>query len=392
MHLKELELSNKLNTEDKDGKKISYKVEQDGKVYINIDGVTKCIGHVLVGDNNVLYSKFEDERNIFRKTNSWSINYTILNNVDLIHYETLSHDYTIPKHRAFEFGEFFHFQDTTELKVYVPLHYWNIRHKGLESFNPQEFKLRNAIGDSWFVKLKSTLESPLITNISKYLKQRRTEVTVYPSSDRVFRAFKLCSYEHTKVIILGQSPYHDGMASGLAFGYLDGCKKQYEKSLEIIYKEVERSIYDGLNLDYDYTLESWANQGVLLLNSSLTSEKGKTLAHSATPANLNGIGWERFTKIVLFELAMDPTPKVFMLWGNVAQDQFKAVKAVWEAKSMFSSFPHLVLTARHPAYDLRLKNQFGEIAPSYPETFSGCDHFKQANKFLTENNRKEIRW
>lgn len=381
-----------LNSTDRNGKKLIYKPEDENRVYIDIDGSSKCIGRILIGESSILYHKYEDERNIFRKTNAWSINYSILPLIDLVHYESNTHDYSITRERAMEFGEFLHFQDTTELKVYVPLQYWEKRHKGLASVYPQEFRHRNAIGDSWYEKLKTIMQSPLITSISTYLKKRRTQATVYPAGERVFRAFKLCTFEHTKVVILGQSPYHDGTASGLAFGYLDGSRKKYDKSLEIIYKEIERDVYDGLFLDHDYTLETWAKQGILLLNSSLTVERGNPLSHSATKENPNGIGWERFTKQVLLELALDPTPRVFILWGNVAKDQFAEVRAVWDKKAIFTTFPHLVLTARHPAYDVRLKNQFGDIAPNYPETFSGCKHFSQANTFLKQHGRKEIKW
>lgn len=392
-----------LNAVDRNGKKLIYKPEDDHKIYLDIDGSIRCLGRILFDKSGVLYSKMEDERNIFRKTNSWSINYSILPHVDLIHYESNTHDYTITRERAIEFGEFFHFQDTTELKLYVPLKYWEKRHKGLASVYPKEFRHRNLIGDSWYDKLKATMQSPLIEYISKYLKQRRTEVVVYPESDRVFRAFKLCTFEHTKIVILGQSPYHDGTASGLAFGYLNEAKKNYDKSLELVYKEIENTVYNGLHLDHDYSLENWARQGVLLLNAVLTVEKGKALSHSITAQNPNGIGWERFTKIVLFELMKDTTPKVFILWGAVARKQFEEVKEVYNRKVKEFNidgpneiyqlvFPHLVLTAPHPAYDLRNKNQFGEVVPDYPNTFAGNDHFRKANEFLKLHKRHEIKW
>jgi uracil-DNA glycosylase len=380
-----------LNYVDRNGKKLSYKPEEGGKIYLDIDNSTRCLGHILIGKESILYTKFEDESNIFRKTNAWSINHTVLVNVDHIHYETRTHDYQITKERALEFGEFMHFQDTTELKVYVPLKYWEKRHKGLQSVYPKEFKHRNAVGDSWYEILKDTMNSDLITNISKFLKQRRTEAVVYPDGDRVFRAFKLCTFEHTKVVILGQDPYHDGTADGLAFSYLHGVKKKHDKSLDLIYIEVERSIYNGLHLDHDYCLEHWARQGVLLLNTCLTVEKGRALSHAATDSS-KGIGWERFTKIALYKLLLDiENPKVIMLWGNKAQAHYEEVMQVWN-KNMIFQHPHLILKARHPAYDLRVKNTIGHIDPNYPETFSGCNHFKQANEFLKQNSRKEIKW
>lgn len=382
-----------LNTTDKNGKKLIYKPEEGGKLYIDIDDTIKCIGHILLGQNNILYTKFEDERNIFRKTNSWSINYTVLRVVDMVHYETRTHDYLIPKERALEFGEIMHFQDTTELKAYVPLQYWDQYHKGAETLFPERVKWIKRVGSGWYKKLEKTLESPLVKGISEYVRSRRQRgVVVYPASNNVFRAFKCCSFEHTKVIILGQDPYHDGTADGLAFSYLNGSPKPHDKSLNLIFKEVERTVYDGMKLDYDFDLARWADQGVLLINSALTVEKGKPLSHSINDSNPSGIGWERFTKIVLFELMSDPTPKVFMMWGNAAKKVYSDVHEVYQRKTIFSIFPHLLLTARHPAYDLRQKNTFGDVVPNYPDTFSGCDHFRKANEFLKVNKRKEIKW
>lgn len=390
-----------LNAVDKNGKKLIYKPDDESRVYLDIDGNIRCLGRILFGEGNIYYHKMEDERNIFRKTQSWSINYSILPHIDLVHYESSSHDYLITRERALEFGEFFHFQDTTELKVYVPLIYWETRHKGLANVYPQEFKDRNAIGDSWYNRVKDVFTSPLVKGIKTFLKAERDRVVVYPKGERVFYAFKLCTFEHTKVVILGQDPYHDGTANGLAFGYLDGATRPYDKSLDIIYKEIERTVYNGFHLDHDFTLEPWAKQGVLLINCALTVEKGKRLSHSASENNPTGIGWERFTKSILYELMKDKTPKVFVLWGGVAKKQFKAVKDVFDKKlkegglfdtELHSEFPHLVLDAPHPAFDLRNKNQFGEVTPSYPTTFTGCDHFRKINEFLKQNKRKEIKW
>lgn len=385
-------LNTLLNAKDRDGRKLIYKPEDGGRIYLEIDGEVRCLGFILLGENKILYTKFDDERNIFQKTNSWSINHTILSNVDTVHYETRTHDYLISRERALEFGEFLHFQDTTELKVYVPLIYWEVWHKGLESVFPDKAKWYKRVGVSWYTKLEKTFTSPLIQSISNYIRARRTKAIVYPASDRVFRAFRLCTFEHTKVVFLGQDPYHDGTADGLAFSYLHGAKKSHEKSLDVIFDEVERSVYNGLHLDHDFNLDHWALQGVLLLNAALTVEKGRPLSHSISEQLPEGIGWERFTKIVLLELMLDTAPKVFIIWGTPAKNIYTQVYEVWKKKTMFLSFPHLYLSARHPAYDLRAKKGNPEFKPDYPNTFSGCNHFALANKFLKDNNRKEIKW
>lgn len=378
-------LNTLLNKTDTDGRRLIYDAEDNGKLYLTDGDSRKCLGHILCDNGYILYTKFEDESQIFRKTNAWSINRLIVNRVDVIHYETRTYDYEITRERALEFGEHLHFADSTELKLYVPLIYWEKRHKGLGGINPLEVNRRNAIGDSWYEKLKPTIDSPLIEGISKFLKERRKTVVVYPSGDRVFRAFKLCTYEHTKVVILGQDPYIDGSASGLAFGYLDGCKKAVQKSLDIIYAEVEDDMYSGFHLDHDFTLEKWAKQGVLLLNSVLTVDKGKTGSHKTI------LGWERFTKIVLYTLMEDIThPKVFMIWGNDAKDTVQAVLKVVDSKGIV--MPHKFLWAKHPASDLYSKDQFGVVHPNYPNTYRGSRHFSQANEFLKSHKRKEIEW
>jgi uracil-DNA glycosylase len=378
-----------LNTTDRNGKQLLYKPDDGGRIYLDVDGTLKCLGAILLGQNNILYHKYEEESQIFRKTNAWSVNHTVLSVVDLVVYESTSFDYSITRERALEFGEYFHFQDTTELKVYVPLKYWEKRHKGCKDIYPEHFLWRNRVGDSWFEALQKTLLSDLMKDISKAVKQDRQAIgeTVYPAPDRVFRAFKLCTFEHTKVVIVGQDPYHDGSANGLAFGYLqleEGNKKQMEKSLDIIHKEVERDVYDGLHLGYDTSLETWAKQGVLLLNACLTVLKGRPRSHS-------NIGWERFTRLVLYKLLQDETPKVFILWGNDAKETFKYSMDVWTQRN-FIPFPHLVLEGRHPAYDLRNKDQFGEVPLNYPESFSGGKYFSRANEFLKKFGRKEIKW
>lgn len=371
-----------LNATDKQGKKLIYKPEEGGKVYLDIDGSVRCLGIVLIGMNNILYTKFDDESNMFRATNAWSINFLIASNVDVIHYETRTHDYQITKQRAMEFGKVMHFSGSTELKLYVPLKYWEARHRGIRELNPKEYKWRALVGDSWYSKLVNTWKSDMVVAISKFVKEARRVREVYPESTRVFRALKLSTFEHTKVIILGQDPYHDGSADGLAFSYFEGSKKVRAKSLDVIFKEVERDCYDGMYIPYSYDLTHWARQGVLLLNTILTVEKGKPLSHA-------NIGWERLTKIIIYELIKDPEPKVFLIWGKQAREHIDAVLSKFTSDI---AGVHLYLKAPHPAADLYKRDQFGNTAPDYPSTFAGCSHFSEANKFLRTNNRKPITW
>lgn len=184
-------------------------------------------------------------------------------------------------------------------------------------------------------------------------------------------------------------PYHDGSANGLSFGFKNQwidkqrtgvVTKPIPKSLDVIFKEVEQDMYKGLHLDFDYTLQSWAEQGVMLLNSSLTVERSNPQSHL-------DIGWQRFVKIVLWELFKEPSPKVYILWGQEAQKLFQEV-----VDKIGSPDKSLILKAKHPAADLYARDQFGQVAPNYPNTFSGCKHFSQANSFLLKNKRKPIIW
>jgi uracil-DNA glycosylase len=381
----ELKLNQLLNSTDRNGKKLIYKPDDGGRIYLDIDGDLRCLGAILLGNSNILYHKYEDAKNVFRKTNAWSINHTVLSGVDTVVYETLTHDYCITKERALEFGEFFHFQDTTELKVYVPLKYWEVRHKGLKDVHPEEFKWRNRVGDSWYPVLKETLHSDMMKSIQLRVQQDRKRFTVFPESKDVFKAFKLCSFEHTKVVILGQDPYYNGSANGLAFGYKDKVRAADKQSLDMIFAEIERDVYDGMYLDRDPSLVGWAKQGVLLLNTVLTVVEKQPRSHE-------DIGWERFSKIVLLKLMEDEMPKVFITWGTPAKQTYEHVEHVWQKKN-FVPFPHLHLHAFHPAYDLRNKTApFGEVTPDYPRTFAGNAHFSKTNEFLKKFGRKQIKW
>lgn len=377
-----LELQEKLKTlltsTDSNGKSLTYKPEEEGKIYLDIDGSVRCLGRILLGNRNILYHKMEDERNIFRKTDAWSINAVVAKNVDTVWYETMTHDYTITKQRIEEFGQYFHFENTTELKLYVPRKYWEKRHKGLINVNPIENKRRNMLSDSWYETLKYLFDNGTIPNVGKITAARRAVTTVYPENDRVFRALKLTPLYHTKVVIIGQDPYYDGSADGLAFSYLDGSNKPHQKSLNVIWEEIERTVYGGMHLGFDYNLKHWADQGVLLLNTILTVEKGKPLSHST-------IGWQKVTGEILRHLNEDLEPKVFLIWGTKAKE---FVNEYIVPNQIFHEF----LYAPHPASDLYKKDKLGLIQPCYPETFSGCDHFVKANQFLKSKGRKEIKW
>jgi uracil-DNA glycosylase len=194
-----------------------------------------------------------------------------------------------------------------------------------------------------------------------FLEQRRhDDATILPP--RPLHALTLTPLDATRVVILGQDPYHGaGQAHGLAFSVPSGVP--LPPSLRNIFAELQRDL--GCAPPLHGTLEPWARQGVLLLNAVLTVEEGRPGAHA-------GRGWERLTEHLLERLACDPKPKVFMLWGAHAQARRAALGP-----------PHYVLECNHPS-------PLSARRPPVP--FHGCGHFSQANAFLQSNGRGTIAW
>ncbi len=184
--------------------------------------------------------------------------------------------------------------------------------------------------------------------------------TIFPPREKIFEAFRLTPFEKTKVVIIGQDPYHgEGEAHGLAFSVNNGIK--IPPSLKNIYKEINTEYgYEIPNTGY---LIKWAKQGVLMLNTVLTVEKDKPASHKAK-------GWEVFTDRVIEELNNSEQPLVFMLWGNYAK-----LKA-----QLINNPKHLILESAHPS------------PFSARNGFFGNNHFKLANDFLEKNGIEQIDW
>lgn len=184
--------------------------------------------------------------------------------------------------------------------------------------------------------------------------------TIFPPREKIFEAFKLTPFEQTKVVIIGQDPYHgEGEAHGLAFSVNNGIK--IPPSLKNIYKEINTEYgYEIPNTGY---LIKWAKQGVLMLNTVLTVEKDKPASHKAK-------GWEIFTDRVIEELNNSEHPLVFMLWGNYAKSKAQLI----------NNPKHLILESAHPS------------PFSARNGFFGNNHFKLANDFLEKNGIEQIDW
>lgn len=186
--------------------------------------------------------------------------------------------------------------------------------------------------------------------------------TVYPSGDDVFNAFKLCPLNKTKVVILGQDPYHDGSAHGLAFSTLG----KVTPSLRVIFRELQNCGISRTSPNFT----DWAKQGVLLLNTVLTVTKGKPNSHA-------GIGWEFFTKEVLQVLMRSKQPITFILWGKSAQTAFD------DAREGLPCEHKLILRAAHP----QAENYSGGKSGFY-----GSHHFVKINQWLEAYNLPTIEW
>jgi uracil-DNA glycosylase len=218
-----------------------------------------------------------------------------------------------------------------------------------------------ALHESWKAPLLPEFKSHHMASLKSFLvAEKAAGKTIYPKGAEWFRALDLTPLDKVRVVILGQDPYHGpGQAHGLCFSVKPGVRPP--PSLLNIYKELESDL--GLPRPRHGFLESWAKQGVLLLNSVLTVEMAKAASHK-------GKGWERFTDAVI-RLVNDRTdPVVFMLWGAYAQKKAAFV----------DSSRHLVLKAAHPS------------PLSAHSGFLGCQHFSKANAFLMAHGQEPIDW
>ena len=218
------------------------------------------------------------------------------------------------------------------------------------------------MSSSWKDFFEKEKEKAYFRKLEEFLDNEYKNKVIYPPRDLVFNAFSLCPLDKIKVVIIGQDPYHEPeQAMGLSFSVPSTCK--VPPSLKNIYKEIEVDCNEiFFNKDGDLTY--LANQGVLLLNSILTVEKGKPLSHNIKE-------YEELYHNILKELDELDYPLVFMLWGGNAKKQ-----------SVYLKNPkHLVLCANHPSP--LSANRGG---------FFGCKHFSKANQFLTQNGVEPIIW
>ena len=216
------------------------------------------------------------------------------------------------------------------------------------------------IGNDWDEKLNIIENSNGFQKFLKIIDDKYQRGVVFPPKDYIFNALKLTSYKDTKVVIVGQDPYHgEGEAHGLSFSVQKGIK--IPPSLQNIYKELYNDL--GIKPSQHGDLTKWARNGVLLLNAVLTVEKDK-------PASHRNLGWELLTDYIIKLLNEKDEPVVFILWGNFAK----------EKKRFITKSQHLVLTSSHPS------------PFSANNGFFGSKPFSKTNNFLIKNNLKPIDW
>lgn len=216
------------------------------------------------------------------------------------------------------------------------------------------------IENSWKENLQEEFQKGYFKKLVDFVKGEYSTQSVYPPGTLIFNAFEHCSLENLKVVIIGQDPYHGpGQANGLCFSVNEGVKMP--PSLVNIIKEIKTDL--GKEFPSSGNLERWADQGVLLLNATLT-------VRASSPGSHQKKGWEEFTDTVIKKVSTEKEGVVFLLWGAYAQRKGEVID---ESK-------HFVLKSAHPS------------PFSADRGFFGCKHFSKTNSYLKESGKKEIDW
>jgi uracil-DNA glycosylase len=223
----------------------------------------------------------------------------------------------------------------------------------MQAVNPQ-------IEEGWKQVLMEEFQSPYFSELKAFLVEEKKKYTIYPPGRLIFNAFQRTPYDRVKVVILGQDPYHGrGQAHGLCFSVPQGIPPP--PSLVNIFKELQSDL--GIPVPTHGNLEKWADQGVLLINATLTVRDSQAGSHQKK-------GWETFTNRVIKNLSEHKNGIVFLLWGRYAQAK----------ESLIDGGRHLVLKSAHPS------------PLSAYNGFFGCKHFSRTNQYLEEQGLTGIDW
>ena len=216
------------------------------------------------------------------------------------------------------------------------------------------------INNDWDIILKNEFQKKSFKELIQLITNERKKYTIFPSENNIFTALKLSSFSETKIVIIGQDPYHGrGQAHGLSFSVPNGEK--IPPSLKNIFKELQSDL--KIPITQKGNLESWANQGILLLNATLTVQLEKAGSHQ-------NLGWKNFTDAVISKLSSEKNGLVFLLWGAFAQKK----------SLLIDDKKHTILQTTHPS------------PLSAYRGFLGCKHFSKTNDLLIKSNQKPINW
>ena len=228
------------------------------------------------------------------------------------------------------------------------------------TFNLIDLVMDVQIEESWKERLTNEFEKDYFIRLTDFVRAEYKSTTIYPPGRLIFNAFNLCPFDKVKVVIIGQDPYHGpDQAHGLCFSVNDGIA--YPPSLQNIFKEIQNDL--GIPIPSSGNLTRWANQGVLLLNATLTVRAHQAGSHQRK-------GWEEFTDAAIRILANQHEHLVFILWGAYAQKK----------GAFIDRSKHMVLTSAHPS------------PLSAYNGFFGNKHFSRTNDYLTAHGKTPIQW
>lgn len=216
------------------------------------------------------------------------------------------------------------------------------------------------IEESWKKVLWDEFQQPYFAELKQFLLEEKRKYTVYPPGPMIFNAFNKTPFDKVKVVLIGQDPYHEpGQAHGLCFSVQDGVP--HPKSLINIFKELHDDV--GFEIPVNGNLEKWTEQGVFLLNATLTVRAHEAGSHQ-------NHGWERFTDAAISKLSVQREGLVFLLWGNYAKQK----------EALIDTSKHYILSTVHPS------------PLSAHRGFFGCKHFSKTNELLRQMGKSEINW
>lgn len=353
-------LDTTLNTVDAHGNRLLFDSETGNIYFAEVNKKQRNIGYITYEtmSDELVYHKLEDEQQIYRKLNSWSINNEVLKQVDSVEYVTAKGTYVIARAYAYAHGIVgTHKTSILDKKIFVPLQFWEI-----EFDDPLHDSVVQKLGYEWYEELVGEFYKPYMIALNNFLMERSQYAMIAPEREDIYNAYRLTPQSQVKVVIIGQDPYHTpGVAHGLAFSTQKALT--LPPSLKNIFKELETDVYNGLNLNDDADLIRWAHQGVFLLNTVLTVEVGQPNSHKNR-------GWETFTAETIKRLNQNNKDVVYLLWGLHAKSY----------AHLINHEQNLVLEAAHPS------------PFSAHKGFFGCKHFSKTNSYLQSVGKEPIQW